>query len=85
MLLDAICVSTKMDMIMNINIFEHLEDEEDEEIFFPIKRPYTIRVRRNHLDLWDDIDFRCRFRLNKETVLIIHRKIEGKLQATCNM
>ena len=70
---------------MNINIFEHLEDEEDEEIFLRIRRPYTIKVRRNHLDLWDDVDFRCRFRLNKETVLIIHRKIEGKLRATCNI
>ena len=73
-----------MNAIVDVNIFEDLEDEDDEEIFFQ-RRPYSIRVRRNHLDLWDDIDFRCRFRLNKETVLIIHRKIEGRLQATWNI
>lgn len=69
---------------MDINIFEHLEDEEDEEMFLQIRRPYTIRVRRNHLDLWNDVDFRCRFRLSKETVLIIQKEIEGKLLAICN-
>ena len=33
----------------------------------------------------DDLDFRCRFRLKKETVIIIKQAIEGRLQVTCNM
>ena len=50
---------------VNLNIFEHVEDEEDDELF-GTRRPYTIRVRRDHLDIWDDLDFRCRFRLKKK-------------------
>ena len=53
---------------VNLNIFEHVEDEVDDELFGP-RRPYTIKVRRDDLDIWDDLDFRCRFRLKKETVI----------------
>ena len=69
---------------VNLNIFELVEDEEDDELF-GTSRPYTIRVRRDHLDIWDDLDFRCRFRLKKETVIIIKQAIERRLQVTCNM
>ena len=48
-------------------------------------RPYTIRVRKDDVDIWDDLDFRCRFRLKKETVIIIKQAIERdyRLLATC--
>ena len=69
---------------INLNIFEHVEDEEDDELF-GTRRPYTIRVRKDDVDIWDDLDFRCRFRLKKETVIIIKQAIEGRLQVTCNM
>ena len=53
---------------VNLNIFEHVEDKVNDELF-GTRRPYTIRVRRDDLDIWDDLDFRCRFRLKKETVI----------------
>ena len=58
-----------------MTIFEHVEDEQDDELF----------GTRDHLDIWDDLDFRCRFWLKKETVIIIKQAIEGRLQVTCNM
>ena len=39
---------------VNLNIFEHVEDEEDDELF-GTRRPYTIRVRRDDLDIWEDV------------------------------
>ena len=75
----------EMDVIVNVNVFEYLEEEEDEEIFCTIRRPYILRVKKDHVHCWDDIDFRCRFRLKKETVMIIIEAIEGRLQVICNM
>ena len=65
--------------IVNINIFEHVQDEEDEEMFGRIRRPYILKVRKDHLDDWDNLDFRCRFRLKKEIVMLMKPAIERRL------
>ena len=47
----------EMEMIMNINVFEHLEEEVNEEIFCRIRRPYILRLRKDQVVCWNDTDF----------------------------
>lgn len=44
----------------------------DEEV----RRPKTIRYRRNHYEEWDEVDFFARFRLSKRCVANVLEQIE---------
>lgn len=68
----------------NVRIFDHLSDDEQEfvEVLEYERRPYTVVPNTiNHLDAWEDIDFKRRFRLNKNTVLDILPMIEHQLES----
>lgn len=57
-----------------VNLFDSETDSDEElrefaEIVY--RRPYVIRPRPNHMELWDNHDFVARFRLSKGTVHIV--------------
>lgn len=60
--------------------FENDEDNEDDFIFFAVRRPRWIRERAEDFDSLDDRDFITRYRLTKPTVLSILEKIERHLE-----
>jgi len=47
------------------------DDVEFQEYLNYQRRPYTVRTRVDHFSTWDELDFKNRFRLSKETVLMI--------------
>lgn len=64
--------------------FEDLFEDDDEEIIMYINRPYTVRIRPNYFNIWNDLEFINRFRLSKEIVnnllLQITHEIEHKTE-----
>lgn len=51
-------------------MFKIINDDEQKIVdFFNLqRRVYTIRVRVDHMNRWDDEDFRIRFRISKDVV-----------------
>ncbi|KAE9545612.1 hypothetical protein AGLY_001155 [Aphis glycines] len=47
------------------------DDVEFQEYLNYQRRPYTVRTKVDHFSTWDELDFKNRFRLSKETVLMI--------------
>eukprot|EP00102_Acyrthosiphon_pisum_P019200 XP_016656410.1 PREDICTED: putative nuclease HARBI1 isoform X2 [Acyrthosiphon pisum] len=48
------------------------DDDEEFGVYLNYqRRPYTVRTRVDHFNTWDEHDFKTRFRLSKETVLMI--------------
>lgn len=54
-----------------MDLFEIIDDDDVEIINFLNyqRRVYTIRVRVDHMNIWDDEDFRARFRISKDEVI----------------
>jgi hypothetical protein len=45
------------------------------------RRMYTIRVRVDHMTLWDDQDFRIRFRISKDVVIQVLELINDRISS----
>lgn len=62
-------------------VFDEESDEGDDEnnAVMVCRREYKLFPRIN-LDCWDDVDFVHRFRLRKETVLVVLGKIKSALE-----
>ncbi|CAK1602659.1 unnamed protein product [Parnassius mnemosyne] len=68
-------------------IFEHENDDilENLELLDNIvRRPKTYKERRDYFEEYDDVDFRTRFRLSKESCLDVLQMIEDKLEYPSN-
>ncbi|XP_017476545.1 PREDICTED: putative nuclease HARBI1 [Rhagoletis zephyria] len=48
------------------------------------RRPRIMRQRRNFLSYYDDVDFRCRFRLTKQAAWMVLELIRSKIQHKTN-
>lgn len=62
---------------------DSLSDEDEELLQFleHERRPYKVSEKRpEHFNKWDDTDFQERFRLQKETVLLLLELIEEHLE-----
>uniref|UniRef100_A0A2S2NS44 Putative nuclease HARBI1 n=1 Tax=Schizaphis graminum TaxID=13262 RepID=A0A2S2NS44_SCHGA len=57
--------------LLGLPILDIIEDDDVEIVEFLNyqRRTYTIRVRINHMEFWDDQDFKVRFRISKEVVI----------------
>jgi len=56
-------------MILPILAFVEDDDAEIVEFLKYQRRSYTILVRINHIEFWDDEDFKVRFRISKEMII----------------
>lgn len=61
-------------------VFSSSDDDED-----IIRRPRQFKERRNYFVEMDDVEFKMRFRLNKETILIILYLINDEIQSRTEM
>ncbi|XP_066593204.1 putative nuclease HARBI1 [Prorops nasuta] len=62
-----------------------LSSSDDEELLEQIiRRPRKYKNRVNYLECLDDVDFKMRFRLNKDTVLMVLSLINDDLQFSSN-
>jgi len=54
-----------------MDLFEIIDDDDQEIVNFLNyqRRVYTIRPRVDHMNIWDDEDFRARFRISKDVVI----------------
>lgn len=59
--------------ILDMDLFEVIVDDDQEIVNFMNyqRRVYTIRVRVDHMNMWDDVDFRARFRISKDVIQIL--------------
>ena len=55
------------------------DDNSDEENF-RVRRPRTFWERPNYFELYDDVFFRTRFRLSKDSTLIVLQHIKDRLE-----
>jgi len=57
--------------LLVLPVLDIIEDDDVEIVEFLNyqRRTYTIRVRINHMEFWDDQDFKVRFRISKEVVI----------------
>ncbi|XP_066585512.1 putative nuclease HARBI1 [Prorops nasuta] len=66
---------------MTMNTGQDDDDNENQIANILIqRRPRILRIRRNWLEIYDDVDFEKRFRLTKENTYIVLQKIEHKLR-----
>lgn len=71
---------------MNLNItryFDSSDSSSDDEViseYILMRRPKVFRLRSSPLDIWDEEDFRKRYRISKETVVWIVTEIEDGLK-----
>lgn len=67
--------------------FELTDDEDFLELVeievFP-RRPRQLRQRPNHFDIWNDEEFRARFRLSKNTVSLVVDEIRNNISCIKN-
>lgn len=62
-----------------------LSSSDDEDILQIInRRPKVFKPRRNYFEELDDIEFKMRFRLEKQTVMILCNEIEHFLKFATN-
>jgi len=62
-----------------------LSSSDDEDVIRCInKRPKKLKLRMNYFDNLDDIEFKMRFRLNKNSVLLVLNIIEEELTFPTN-
>lgn len=62
-----------------------LSSSDDDDIIRCIdRRPRRLKLRRNYFDDLDDIEFKMRFRLNKNSVLLVLDSIEEELTFLSN-
>lgn len=55
----------------------------EEELVF-VRRRKIYRDRQNYYELYDDLDFFCRFRLTKPTVMQVLGEIEPQIRLPTN-
>lgn len=64
-------------------LFEELTDDEDLlqilNGFLHPRRPQIFRNRPSHFEIWSDIEFKCRFRLEKRTVRFLIDQISDEI------
>ncbi|KAB0805355.1 hypothetical protein PPYR_02325 [Photinus pyralis] len=48
------------------------------------RRPKVYRNRANHFEIWDDDEFRARFRLSKEVVQFIVNEVRDEITSLTN-
>ncbi|XP_060844436.1 LOW QUALITY PROTEIN: putative nuclease HARBI1 [Rhopalosiphum padi] len=68
-----------------MDIFGILYEDDDQKIVEFLNyqcRTYTIRVRVDHMTLWDDHDFRIKFRISKVVVLQVLEQINGQISSS---
>lgn len=58
--------------------FDQESDDDDNDYMVCERRQYKMTPRIN-LGQWDEADFVYRFRLSKQTVMIVHEAIQHKL------
>lgn len=63
---------------------DDLSDAEYAAVIGDVNRNRIIRLRPNHFDIWDDVDFYRRFRLSKQTAHIVLNKIAPYIENTTN-
>lgn len=57
-----------------------LSSSDDEDIIrYLYRRQKTFKLRKNYFHDLDDIEFKMRFRLSKNSVLLVLNNIEGEL------
>lgn len=66
------------------NIAFEVSSDEDYVDEAQIPRPRWIRERHSYFDEYDDVDFKTRFRMSKETTLSILEQIEEQLEFPSN-
>ncbi|NP_001233059.1 uncharacterized protein LOC100569528 [Acyrthosiphon pisum] len=67
-----------------MDIFGIFYEDDDQEIIEFLnyqRRTYTIRMRVDHMTLWDDHDFRIRFRISKVVVLQVLDHINDQISS----
>jgi hypothetical protein len=67
-----------------MDLFELIDDDDEEIVDFlnHQRRMYTIiRVRVDHMTLWDDQDFRIRFRISKDVVIQVLELINDQISS----
>ena len=71
-----------MDLLLNERDTDSdLSDSDDDELLiYDVRRPRWIRERNNYFEEYDDVDFKTRFRLSKESVLSVLDHIEHQLE-----
>lgn len=65
-----------------MEVFEIIEDEFDEyfdRLIRPLPRNPVFQNRINYIETLDEIDFRTRFRLSKEAVMVVYSKINNAI------
>ncbi|XP_066584282.1 putative nuclease HARBI1 [Prorops nasuta] len=73
--------------IVNRSLLEWINDDDDDDDLQPIlRRKIILRARINWYNIYDDIDFIKRFRIRKEQVSLLLRKIGNSLlrRTVCN-
>lgn len=67
-----------------MDIFGIFYEDDDQEIIEFLnyqRRTYTIRMRVDHMTLWDDHDFRIRLRISKVVVLQVLDHINDQISS----
>lgn len=65
-------------LLLDFDIFSD-DDDDDDLLEENERRPYILRNKPQHIEIWDDVDFFSRFRLKKQTVLMLLQNIEEQL------
>lgn len=61
-------------------VFDLVFEDSDSEDEFLVHRPRWIREREDHINTLDDVDFKIRYRLSKQTTLYVLEQIEDRLE-----
>lgn len=64
-------VEEYFDIVNDIDLVNIIEEQMPGE--------YHLRERIDHFNYWDDVEFFNRFRLSKQSVLVVLNEIEGQI------
>lgn len=68
-------------MDLEVGIFDSDSGSELEDwVEVVFRKPYVVRERLNHMNMWNDQEFKIRFRLSKETVNNLLEMVQEYLQ-----
>ncbi len=71
---------------LDVDVFSEDSEEELEDFINIIyRRPPFVQERVDHLNYWDDVDFKNRFRLSKQTVYRLSLQIEDLIKNRTEM
>lgn len=56
-----------------MNLYEIINDDDQEivNLMDYQRHVYTIHLRVNHMTIWDDQDFRAKFKISKDVVFLV--------------